>query len=284
MSDAVSGFLFEDLDIRGALVHLGGAWREMHQGRGYADPARDLLGQMAAVTALIGSNLKAPGRLSFQLQGHGAVRLLVVDCDEQLRLRGLAHAPADLAPAPVPQLLGDGRLVLTLQNDASPERPYQSFVPLEGETLAEIFEHYLESSEQTPARLWLMADGAHACGLFLQKLPKADQRDADGWNRVQMLAATVKPEELALPPEELLGRLFPEETVRLFAPRPARYHAPRDEERVLEMLRSLGRAEIETLIAEKGEVLIQDEMGNHEYRYGAEIVERLFPTPPRTLH
>lgn len=284
MTDSVSRFLLEDLDIRGAIVHLDAAWLGMQAGREYAPAARDLLGQMAAVTALIGSNLKTPGRLSFQVQGHGALRLLVVDCDEQLRLRGLAKAPADLAPAPVPELLGDGQLVLTLQSNTALDRPYQSFVPLEGNTVAEIFEHYLETSEQAPSRLWLSADEHHACGLFLQKLPDADKRDEDGWNRVQLLADTVKPWELALPPEELLGRLFPEETVRLFEALPASYYCPRDEEKVLGMLQSLGKEELTSLLAEKGEIVIVDDICNHTYRYGPEVMEQLFPTPKRTIH
>lgn len=283
-NDYVSRFILEDLDIRGAIVHLGGAWQGMHTGRNYPEAARDLLGQMTAVTALIGSNLKTPGKISFQVRGHGPVRMLVVDCDERMRIRGMAHAEAGLQPAPVPALLGDGQLVLTLQTNIARERPYQSFVPLEGETVAEIFEHYLETSEQAPSRLWLMADEHRACGLFLQKLPEADQKDADGWNRVQVLAGTVKNGELALPPHELLTRLFPEEDVRLFEAQPVSYFCPRDEGKVLEMLKSLGREELASLLAEKGEVVIQDEVCNHEYRYGPEVLEQLFPTPKRTLH
>lgn len=284
MTDSVTRFLFEDLDIRGALVHLDVAWQGMQHGRDYAPAARDLLGQMTAVTTLIGSNLKTPGRLSFQVQGHGAVRLLVVECDEQLRLRGVAKAPADLQPAPVPALLGDGQLVLTLRTNTISERPYQSFVPLEGDSVAAIFEHYLEISEQAPSRLFLMADGDRACGLFLQKMPDADKRDEDGWNRIQQLAGTVKDDELALPAETLLGRLFPEENIRVFAPTAASYHCPRDEEKVLDMLRSLGRAEIAGLLEEKGEIVIQDDICNHTYRFGPEVMETLFPAPKRTLH
>ena len=157
-------------------------------------------------------------------------------------------------------------------------------MPLEGNTVAEIFEHYLETSEQAPSRLWLSADEHHACGLFLQKLPDADKRDEDGWNRVQLLADTVKPWELALPPEELLGRLFPEETVRLFEALPASYYCPRDEEKVLGMLQSLGKEELTSLLAEKGEIVIVDDICNHTYRYGPEVMEQLFPTPKRTIH
>ena len=284
MSDYVSRFILEDLDIRGAIVHLGTAWRAMQAGRNYPAAASQLLGEMTAVTALIGNNLKTPGRISFQVRGHGAVSLLVVDCDEQLRLRGLAKAPADLAPAPVPELLGDGQLVLTLQTNTALERPYQSFVPLEGNSVAAIFENYLTRSEQAPSRLWLAADGAYACGLFLQKLPEADHKDADGWNRIQVLAETVTAAELALPPEALLGRLFPEEAVRLFAARDAVYYCPRDEAKVWAMLQSLGREEVASLLDEKGEILMQDEICNHEYHYGREVLDQLFPPEQRTLH
>jgi molecular chaperone Hsp33 len=282
--DYVSRFILEDLDIRGAVVRLGAAWRSMQSGRNYAPVSSLLLGQMTAVTTLIGSNLKTPGRLTFQVKGDGNVSLMIVDCDEQLRLRGLVQAPPDLAPAPVATLLGTGQLTLTLYSNTENARPYQSFVPLEGDDVATIFENYLALSEQSPSRLWLMADNVYACGLFLQKLPDADKKDSDDWNRVQQLAATIKPEEFILPAETLLGRIFPEENIRLFPPREATYHCPRDEEKVVEMLRAMGRNELSALIAERGEIHIQDEICNCEYRFGAELLDRLFPAEKRTLN
>ncbi len=289
VADAVHRFLFEELDIRGALVQLGPAWSQMQARRDYAVPVRDLLGQLAAVTTLIGSNLKTPGRLSFQVQGPGPVGMLVTDCDEQLRIRGLARADAkELAavpPAPtfdVRQLIGDGQLVLTLQTASG--SPYQSFVPLEGDSLAAIFEHYLAQSEQQPARVFLMATETHACGLFLQKLPGADLRDADGWNRIEALAATVHDDELTLAPDQLLTRLFSEEAVRLFDPRPVAWHCPRDEEKVRNMLLSLGREELESMLADAEEIAVEDEICGHEYRFSAEILDELFPPAGRVLH
>lgn len=281
--DSVHRFLFEELDIRGALVLLGPAWREMHGGRGYAPAVRDLLGELTAVTTLIASNLKTPGHLSFHLQGHGPVRMLVVDCDNALQLRGMARTEGEMAAMPVPQLLGDGRLVLTLQLEASAQS-YQSIVPLQGDSTAAMLEHYLTQSEQSPTRLWLHADAAHACGLLLQKLPGSDSRDADGWNRVQQLAATVTAAELSLPPEILLTRLFAEETVRLFDGEAASYHCPRDEQKVLDMLHTLGRDEVAATLAEKGAVVIRDDICNQEYRFGPEVLDQLFPAPSRTLH
>jgi molecular chaperone Hsp33 len=285
--DAVHRFLLEDLDIRGALVQLGPSWAAMTSRRNYAAPVRELLGELAAVTALIGSNLKTPGRLSFQLQGHGPVSMLVMDCNEKLQLRGMAKselaADAEANVAGIGDLLGDGQLVLTLHPKTA-QAPYQSVVPLTGGTLTKMFEHYLEQSEQQPARLWLAATPDTACGLFLQKLPDADQRDPDGWNRIEQLAATVRPEELALPPEALLTRLFGEENVRLFEPRHAAWHCPRDEEKVRNMLLSMGREELEAMLGDAEIISIEDEICGHEYRFGAEIVDELFPPDGRLLH
>ena len=170
-SDFVARFLLEELDIRGAFVRLGESWRSMLARRDYAATVRELLGEMTATAVLIGSNLKQPGRLSFQLKGHGPIGFLFIDCTEQLHLRGMAQAAADVAPAPVSQLFGDGHLSLILQN-ASAREPYQSLVPAAGESIAAIFEHYLLQSEQQPARLLLSAGVLFGFVLTYYRVPQ----------------------------------------------------------------------------------------------------------------
>jgi molecular chaperone Hsp33 len=193
------------------------------------------------------------------------------------------NAEADAHVTGIEELLGDGRLVLTLQPKAA-ATPYQSVVPLTGNSVATVFEHFLEQSEQQPARLWLAATADTACGLFLQKLPNADILDPDGWDRIEALAATVRPEELLLPPETLLTRLFNEESVRLYPPRAASWHCPRDEEKVRNMLLSLGREEVEAMLEDAEVIAVEDEICGHEYRFGAGIVDELFPPAGRILH
>lgn len=281
-------FLFDELDIRGVAVRLQGCWQHLQAGRGYAPGVAELLGELAAVTALIGGQLKQPGRLTVQLQGQGPVSTLVMDCDQQLRMRGMARARADQRAAPLHDMLGDGRLVITLLPDTA-HTPYQSLVPLDGTNLAEVFEHFLEQSEQQPSALWLAASPDCAAGLFLQKLPEADRRDPDGWSRVLQLAGTVTPAELRnLDTPTLLTRLFHEEIgaggLRLFEPREVRHHCPRDPEKVHNLLISLGRAEVESILAEKGEVHIHDDICNHDYRFNEEDIARLFGAPPGRLH
>ena len=285
-TDCVQPFLFEHLDIRGALVSLDAAWLDLTAGRDYPPQVRDLFGEMSAVTCLITANLKQPGRMTFQLRGDGAVNLLVLDCDEQLRLRGMARRQENAFEKPVTerQLLGNGQLLLTL--DAPDMRqPYQSLVPLEGDSIAAIFEHYLNLSEQQPTRLLLAADGRRAVGLFVQKLPDADSKDADGWNRVQHLLDTLTPaEHLAHVPLDLLRRLFPEEDVRVFAPRSVTHHCPDDPEKIHAMLRGLGRAECDAILRDKGEIHVRDDICNRDYRFDAAAVEDVFAAPSHRMH
>ncbi len=286
----VRSFLLEELDIRGAVVQLVDVWQALQAGRDYPPAVARLLGEMSAVLAVMAGNLKQAGRLTLQIQGHGPVNLLVVDCTEALNMRGYAQAEGPVpAAGDLSELVGDGTLQLTLDVDGL-DQPYRSLVPLEGDSIAATFEHYLEQSEQQPAALWLACSHDAAAALFLQKLPGADVRDPDGWSRVQHLAQTVRDEELlSLPPEELLGRLFAEETVRLFAPRPLIHHWPADRGKVVRMLQGLGEAEVRRILAEHGEVHVRDDLSNHDYRFDAAEIDAIFAegpdldTPP-TLH
>lgn len=276
-TDYVQRFLFENLDIRGRLVCLTGAWQRMLDGRGYPDGIVALLGHTTALNVLLGANQKDAGRVTLQVQGTGPVKLLVADCTAELRIRGMASYEKPIRDiSSERRLLGDGRLAVTLEDSRSGQL-YQSLVPLEGETLEDIFLHYLTQSEQLPAFLRLYADDGAVCGLLLEKLPGADGRDPDGWSRVTHLATTLTLEETRdAQPYDLLTRVFPEELMRVFRLYPVEYHCPYDEEKVKDMLRSLGRREVEEILAEQGEVVIRNEMCNHEYRFDAQAIARLF--------
>lgn len=276
-TDYVQRFLFENLDIRGRLVCLTGAWQRMLDGRDYPEDIAALLGHTTALNVLLGANQKGSGRVTLQVQGSGPVKLLVADCTAELQIRGMAsYEKQKPSEGSERSLLGDGRLSVTLE-DLKSGQFYQSLVPLEGENLQEIFEHYLSQSEQTTAYLRLKADGGALCGLLLEKLPQADTRDPDGWNRVCHLAETLQLDETRdAQPYDLLTRVFPEELMRVFRLYPVEYHCPYDEGKVKDMLLGLGREEVDSILAEQGEIVIRNEMCNHEYRFDAKAIADLF--------
>jgi molecular chaperone Hsp33 len=249
----------------------------MLDGRGYPEDIAALLGHTTALNVLLGANQKGAGRVTLQVQGSGPVKLLVADCTSELRIRGMAsyERPKSIL-GKERDLLGDGRLSVTLE-DVKSGKLYQSLVPLEGETLEQIFQHYLSQSEQVHAFLRLHADGGALCGLLLEKLPGADSRDPDGWNRVTHLASTLTLDETRdAQPYDLLTRVFPDELMRVFRLYAVEYHCPYDEDKVKDMLRGLGREEVEAILAEQGAVVIRNEMCNHEYRFDARAIAELF--------
>lgn len=274
-TDYVQRFLFERLAIRGRLVYLTGAWRRMIEGRNYPPAIVELLGHTTALAVLLGAGQKDAGRVTLQVQGAGPVRLLVADCTADLRIRGMAqYEGAGVAEAA--RAIGAGRLALTLEDLAS-GRLYQSLVPAEGSTMSEIFVNYLARSEQRPAYLSLHAGEAALCGLLLEKLPGADEQDAGGWSRVTRLAAALElPATVNAQPYDLLVGLFADELLRVFRLYPVEYHCPWNPASVEQVLRTLGRNEVESILAEQGEVVVRNEMCNHEYRFDRAAVEALF--------
>lgn len=284
MSNYVQRFLLENLDIRGAIVHLDSVWQDILSGRSYPDPVTHLLGEMSAVTLLLSENLKQTGRLTIQLTGNGPVSMLVLDCTENLQLRGMAKCAQQIETDSVPELLGHGQLILTLDM-LSMRETYQSIVPLNGGTIAEIFEHYFNQSEQLQTRMFLITTGSAIFGLLLQKLPDADLLDPDGWTRAEALAATIHEHPLfELPVEEILVRLFYQETIRIFDARQVQYGCQANPAKIYAMLRSLGREEVDAILQEFGEVVIHDDICNREYRLDALAVDAVFRDAGPTIH
>lgn len=274
--DILQPFVFERGGIRGELVRLDESWRSAAGGRGYPREVRDLLGELMAASALLSATLKFDGSLVAQIQGDGVVPLLVVECTSDLALRGMAHWRAGAGAAPLAQLVGDGRFVITL-DPRNGRQSYQGIVELDGDSVAAVLEHYMHRSEQLATRLWLAADERAATGMLLQRLPAAASADDDAWERVTALGATLTRQELlAAAPAELLRRLFHEEDVRVFDTRPVAFRCSCSADRVRAMLRMMGLDEVRAIVAERGEVEVHCEFCNRRYAFDAVDAEQLF--------
>nr|WP_225737195.1 Hsp33 family molecular chaperone HslO [Dyella acidiphila] len=273
-------FLLERAGVRGVIVRLGPAWREVAGRAEYPAPLQELLGQSLAASALLTGNIKLDGALSVELKSAGALRLLFTECSDTGRLRGLARWNGELPEQLSLKDLPSAVMAITIGHAERGQR-YQGLVDLGHAELAGSLENYFRQSEQLPARIVLAANDQHAVGLMLQKLPGEGGRDAvrddDAWPRIELLTATLGSEELlATPPEQLLYRLYHEETVRLFQPRPLAFGCSCSRERVEAMLRSLGREEIEaTLESQHGTIEVTCEFCARTYTFDRVDAEHL---------
>lgn len=280
VEDVLHRFLLERAGVRGVLVRLGAAWREVAGRADYPPALRSMLGEALAASALMTGNIKLEGHLSLELKSSGALRLLFAECSDQGRLRGLARWNAPLPAALALNELPDAVMAITIGNVERGQR-YQGLVELREPELAGALESYFSQSEQLPARILLAADGEHAVGLMLQRLPGEgghdSVKDEDAWPRILHLAATLGRDELlTTAPEELLYRLFHEEAVRLFEPRPLAFGCSCTRERVESMLRSLGREEVEAALdARDGEIEVICEFCARRYTFDRIDAEHL---------
>lgn len=302
--DCLHRFLFEHFPFRGHIVHLDAAWLALLEHRDYPIPVRGMLGEAVAAAVLLSATLKFDGTLSLQLQGDGPMHLLLAQCTNELAVRAVARyreAPEIHAAQPsLPLLAGTGRLAVTLENEDLSQR-YQGIVSLDHDRLAGCLQRYFEDSEQLPTRLWLYADAQGVSGILLQRLsddsvaqragtdnlraPAGAQRVAgldraevdDAWQRVQLLADTLKPEELrTLTDKEILHRLFAEDDVRVFESAPVSFRCRCSRERVVAMLRGIGVEEARGILAERGHVEVLCDFCNRAYRFDAVDVEQIF--------
>ena len=292
--DSLHRFLFEHYPIRGHIVHLDAAWRALLEHRDYPPAIRKALGEAVAASVLLAATLKFEGTLSLQLQGDGPMHLLLAQCSNELGVRAVARykeVPEALDPdATLLTLSGAGKLIVTLENEDLSQR-YQGIVPLEGSGLAESLQGYFQNSEQLPTRLWLHADDHGVSGMLLQRLsddsvasrggavaegPVAPDFD-DAWHRAQLLADTLKPEELRqLSDREILRRLFSEDDVRIFESTPVFFRCRCSRDRVVGMVRGVGAEEIRSVLAERGSVEVRCDFCNRAYQFDPVDVEQIF--------
>lgn len=274
--DTLHRFVFEHTPIRGNTVHLNRTFNTALQHQDFPPALRNALGELMAASALLAATLKMQGALVMQVQGKGALKLLVVECTAELSMRATAKWSGDLGTAGFSELIGDGHFVITL-DPKDGGQGYQGIVPLEGGSIAEILQNYMQRSEQIDTRIWLACDGKTAAGMLLQKLPGQPDQDADAWTRLAYLADTVKADELlALPAQTLLQRLFHEEDVRLFEARPLSFHCSCSRHSVGAMLRLLGQPEVDSILAERGEIEVNCDFCNAHYRFDKVDAEQLF--------
>ena len=264
VDDLIQPYQIEASAIRGRLVRLGPALDEILTRHDYPDAIGAILGQALALAALLAAALKYKGIFSLQTKGDGPLSLLVADITSAGDVRGYAQFDPEATAAmlsqtgtapSVPRLFGTGYLAFTVDQGAHTER-YQGFVELIGATLADCVHHYFRQSEQLETAVKLASardpEGRwRAGGLMIQRMPDpgglASEREEDGWRRAAAFLASSTTAELLdpdLPADRLLYRLFHEDGVRAFRPRPLRFACRCSRERVTDMLGALPAGDI----------------------------------------
>ncbi len=308
----VHKFLFDGLPVRGTLVRLTDSWQEILQRRAansttgaYPAPVSQMLGELTAAAVLMQSSIKFNGSLTLQIAGDGPVKLAVAEVQPDLSLRATATVMGKVAVgsslSKMINVSNKGRCAVTLDpKDKFPgQQPYQGVVPLFDdhrqpiEKLSSVIEHYMLQSEQLDTTMVLAANDTVAAGLLIQRIPMQGEGNLAGsmvskrnedeiglnehYNRLAVFAASLKQEELlTLNPNDILHRLFWEEAVIRYEPVPAKFACTCSRERVSNMILSLGQAEVEEILAERGDVEVSCEFCGQQQRFDPVDAAQIF--------
>ena len=304
--------MFDGGGARAHLVQLDRSWLEVACKHDTSPDVMRLLGEMSCASILLSASLKYEGSVILQIHGDGPVRLAVAECNAKLGFRSTIKMSETLEPAPGADwkaLVNQnnlGRFSVVLDPKIDNQHPYQGIVPLHEAGVAQALESYMQRSEQLPTRLWLACNGERAAGLLLQKMPHqggtnkksdaqseaATEASDDDWERLITLAQTVTAEELlSVEAETLLHRLFWQEAPKLLEDKPVQFSCSCSRERVGRMLKTLGAEEVESILAEQGQVDVHCDFCNAAYHFDAVDCAALFTgehppssEDPSTIH
>ncbi len=282
LPDHLLKILFESGTARAHLVQIEKSWLDVSARHDEAPEVIGLLGEMTVASILLSASLKYEGSVILQIHGDGPVRLAVAECNSQLGFRSTVKMSETLlvpTGADWSQLVNQsnmGRFSVVLDPKVSSQAPYQGIVPLHESGVAQALEAYMNRSEQLPTRLWLACDGDRAAGLLLQRMPAKENID-DEWERLVALADTVTQEELVnKEAETLLHQLFWQEKPRLLETKAVQFSCPCSRTRVGKMLLTLGREEVDSILAEQGHVEVNCDFCNTGYQFDAVDCAELF--------
>lgn len=279
MHDTLQRFIFEHSDVRGEIAHLNESFTTITKQHAYPSSIHNLLGEALVASVLLCATLKFQGELTLQFQSEGPLKLLVVKCNSQYHIRGVAQfdkqkIKIDENPA---SILGDGQLVVTLQTKDK-KNYYQSIIPLHKQGIAHSLENYFAQSEQLVTKLWLAVDSNNAAGILLQLLPEQTTRDREYfWEHAVRLGETLSADELLhLDNQTLLTRLFHDQDIRLFPSQPIQFACTCNKHRMENAIRTLGQVEAQSLLNKKQTIVVTCEFCNHHFSFDKIDVAAVF--------
>ena len=246
------------------------------------------LGRTLAAASMMGNALKSDGAsLTLQFKGGGPLGTVLAVSDNQGNVRGYVTNPHVDIPLRPDGKLDVGEAVghegtLTVIKDLHMREPYVGTIDLLGGEIAEDIAGYFVESEQIPTAcaLGVLVDRDQsvkaAGGYLIQLLPGAGE---DVITKVEGGIMAAGPVSALLDrnddPEQLLRDVMSDFDLKILETCPVTYKCYCSRERVERALISLGRKELEEMLAEQGGCQMTCQFCDAVYDFSAEDLKGL---------
>lgn len=264
-------------NIRALACVTTGIVNDLCRRHGTSPTASAALGRALTGGALMGALLKTGQRVSLKFEANGPLQKILVEADANGAVRGCVGVPeADAPPKDgkldVAEVLGRAGF-LTVTKDLGLKEPYRGLVQLYTSEIAEDLAYYLAESEQTPSAVglgvYVEPDGtvSAAGGFLIQSLPPADELLIDQlMEKIGQLTSITDLLREGKTPEDLLAQLFSGISYTVLEKRALAFQCSCSREKIERVLISLGKEELEGLVAKNEPAEITCEFCREVYR------------------
>ena len=237
------------------------------------------LGRLLTAGAMMGSMCKNDSDvLTLQIQCSGPINGLTVTANAKAQVKGYVNNPEVMLP-PSPQgKLDVGKAldlgVLSVIKDIGLKEPYVGQSNLTTGEIAEDLTYYFATSEQIPTSVALGVlmekDNTvkHAGGFIIQLMPFAEEElISDLETRLKDFSSITSLMDKGMSPEDMMNQLFEGYDVVLTDSITPEYHCDCSKESVYKAIMSVGKAEIEDMIADGQPIEVGCHFCNKKYNF-----------------
>ncbi|ODR38105.1 Hsp33 family molecular chaperone HslO [Eisenbergiella tayi] len=245
------------------------------------------LGRLLTAGSMMGSMLKGEeDLLTLQVTGDGPMGGMTVTADSKGHVKGYANEPQVILPAnsqgklDVGGAVGSG--ILRVIQDSGLKDPYVGQTVLQTGEIAEDLTYYFATSEQVPSSVGLGVlmerDNTvrQAGGFIVQLMPFAEEETISRLeqNLGKIRSVTSMLDE-GLMPEELLGLVLEGMDIQFRDTCEVEFSCSCSKERVEKALISIGREEIDKMIADGEPIEVKCHFCNKGYQFSVQELEEI---------
>lgn len=244
------------------------------------------MGRTLTVTAMMGAMLKGEESLSVKVKGGGPIGQIIAEANAKGEVRAYVTNPQvhfelnDIGKLDVRRAVGTDGFLYVIK-DLGLREPYQGSVPIVSGEIGEDFSYYFVASEQTPSAVgvgvlvnpedrFVLAAG----GFILQLLPGTPDEVVELIEqRIAQLPQVSRMIAEGLTPEEIIARIVDEPNI--LSSMEITFNCTCSEEKVSNMLITLGKEEIQSMIDEQESAEIHCHFCNERFHYDKSALENI---------
>ncbi len=279
MSDYIVRATAADAQVRAFAATTRELTEEARKRHDTSPVATAALGRLMTAGCMMGSMLKGEkDMLTLQISGDGPIRGLTVTADASGRVKGYVQHPKVMLP---PSAAGKldvggsiGKGMLSVIKDMGMKEPYVGQTVLQTGEIAEDLTYYFATSEQIPSSVGLGVlmnkDNTvkQAGGFIIQLMPFASEEVLERLEKnLQKITSVTSMLDAGYSPEMLLEQVLEGLSLEITDRHPAQFFCNCEKKRVEKAIISIGKKEIQEMIAEEKPITVNCHFCNTDYTF-----------------